>query len=29
MESKKVTPRKYRRIGLGRYGPFGIFPHAG
>ncbi len=27
MESKKVTPREYRRIGLGRYGPFGIFPH--
>ena len=28
MEIKKVTPREYRRIGLGRYGPFGIFPHA-
>ena len=28
MESKKVTPREYRRIGLGRYGPFGIFPHS-
>ncbi len=28
IESKKVTPREYRRIGLGRYGPFGIFPHS-
>jgi AraC-like DNA-binding protein/mannose-6-phosphate isomerase-like protein (cupin superfamily) len=27
MESKKVSPREYRRIGLGRYGPFGTFPH--
>jgi AraC-like DNA-binding protein/mannose-6-phosphate isomerase-like protein (cupin superfamily) len=29
MESKKMSPREYRRIGLGRYGPFGILPHAG
>ncbi len=28
MESKNVTPREYRHIGLGRYGPFGILPHA-
>ena len=26
MESKKVTPREYRRIGLGRYGPLRNFP---